>query len=320
MSWTDGNHPEPVIQFLTSLEVQRRLAQATVEAYAEDLSQLERLLQGRGLSLTRPDQIEPLDLQAFLAELHRLKHSKTTISRKLAAIRGFFSFCSKRSLIGDDPSRRLSNPKQERRHPRVLNVDQALNLLENRLDHSPKGYRDLALAETLYGSGLRISEALGLCLNDLDLGNRCLRVLGKGGKERIAPMTPQGEHRLHRYLDQRQAFQPRPGESAVFLGDRGRPLQRRQANRIIERLSDISGLPQRISPHVLRHSFATHLLESGADLRSVQELLGHSRLSTTQRYTHVTLQQISRTYDLSHPKSGSNDEEDDGPLSGKRNF
>jgi len=308
MSWTDAHIPEPVQRYLTSLEVQRRLAPSTVRAYAEDLRQFEDLLRRHSLSLAEPEAISSRHLQRYLAELHRLGLAKVTIARKLSSVRGFFAFCLKQSLLGKDPSQGLSNPRRERHHPRVLNVDQALGLLESDQPASPRELRDLALAEVLYGSGLRISEALGLSIQDLDLGQACLRVLGKGGKERLVPLTPVGRRRLSRYLEHRQALDPAPGETALFLGDRGRKLQRRQASRIIDRLSAASGLPQRISPHVLRHSFATHMLEAGADLRSVQELLGHSRLSTTQRYTHITLQQIARTYDRCHPKAQGEDD------------
>jgi integrase/recombinase XerC len=229
--------------------------------------------------------------------------SRRTMARKLSTLRGFFRFCQKRGLIEAHPMHGLSNPKQEAFHPQVLNVDNMLALLESRMDRDPKGLRDMALAELLYGSGLRISEALQLDLQDFDPAEGLIRVKGKGQKERLAPLTEAGTRRLKEYLGQRRAFAPKPKEMALFLGLRGKRLQRRQANRIIDGLARAAGLPQHISPHALRHSFATHLLEAGADLRTVQELLGHSRLSTTQRYTHLSLGSLMATYDRCHPKS-----------------
>jgi integrase/recombinase XerC len=226
------------------------------------------------------------------------------MGRKLSALRSFFSFCRKMRLVaGPDPMADLPNPKQPRPRPRVLNVDQAVAVMEADTDPDPKGLRNLALGELLYGSGLRISEALGLDVDDMDLGGRVARVTGKGAKTRLVPLTSNSVKRLERYLEQRPAFKPALSETAVFLGARGKRLQRREANRILSALAASAGLPQKISPHMLRHSFATHLLQSGADMRSVQELLGHARLSTTQRYTHLSLDEIAQAYDQSHPRA-----------------
>ncbi len=197
----------------------------------------------------------------------------------------------------------LRNPKQDKRHPKALNVDQALALLEAKLSPDPEGLRDLALAEMLYGAGLRVSEAFSLDIDDFDPASGFVRVMGKGGKERLAPLGRTALSRLARYVGQRGALLGDAKERALFLGLRGGRLDRRQAARIVQNLAGLAGLPQRISPHTLRHSFATHMLEAGADLRSVQELLGHERLSTTQRYTHLNLQHLMQTYDKAHPKA-----------------
>ncbi len=294
---------DPVKDFLAWLEVEKGYSPATVTAYGRDLEQLESFLKRHGLSLKTPSAVQRDHLRGYLGEMHRRGLRRSTMARKLSAARSFFGYCRRRKLLRKDPSSGTSNPKQESRHPRALNVDQALSLMEASVEAGPRGCRDLALAELLYGSGLRISEALGLDVVDIDLGEGVTRVQGKGGKERIALLTRAARERLLRYLDVRGAFSPPPGQRALFLGMRGGRLQRREANRIVERLSRAAGLPQDVSPHTLRHSFATHMLESGADLRSVQELLGHSRLATTQRYTHLTLSRITTVYDQAHPRS-----------------
>lgn len=303
MSSTDAAHRDPLADFIDYLFVEKGYSEATINAYKRDLHQFNAFLQQKTLSLRTPGNLSRDHIRGYLAEMHRGRLGKSTMARKLSSLRSFFRFCLKRRLIHSDPCAGVSNPKQDTIHPKTLNVDQALAVMEVSVSADPKGVRDLALAELLYGSGLRISEALNIDLNDLDLGEGVVRVLGKGGKERLAPMTAVGCRRLARYIDQRGAFSRDPAEQALFLGLRGRRLQRREANRIVERLAKAAGLPQDISPHVLRHSFATHMLESGADLRSVQELLGHARLSTTQRYTHLNLSQITQVYDKAHPKA-----------------
>ncbi len=298
--------PEILQTFLAYLDVQKKVSPNTLEAYGQDLSQFETYLNNLELTLASPENIQKSHLRSYLSQLHLLKLNKRTIGRKLSSIRAFFRYCLQKKLISKDPSAGLTNPKAEQYHPKVLNIDQVLSLLEAKLTPNPKNLRDLSLAEILYGSGLRISETLNLNLRDIDLGEGIIKVYGKGNKERLVPISDMGKKRLLRYLEQRDAFNPAPNEQAFFLGIKGKRLQRRQACRIIERLSKIAALPQNISPHVLRHSFATHMLESGADLRTVQELLGHARLSTTQRYTHITLGRISQIYDQTHPKSNKN--------------
>ncbi len=303
MSWTDVKRPERVSAFLDYLQGQRGLSPATVEAYGSDLMRCEAFLRSVQKSLNRPDKLSRDHLLAFCAEMHRAGLSKTSVARHLSALRTYFRYCLKKKVLAKNPMEGVANPKQDRPHPKRLNVDQVQALLDSVRDRDPKTIRNIALAELLYGSGLRISEALGLDVDQVQIGDGQVRVLGKGGKERVAPLTEAGGRLLSLYLDNRQAFAPRPQEKAFFLGVKGKRLQRRQANRIIAELSALAGLPQAVSPHTLRHSFATHLLEAGADLRSVQELLGHSRLSTTQRYTHLTMTQIMGIYDQAHPMS-----------------
>lgn len=309
MSWTNGAAPEPVAQFLVYLDDQRGYSPATSRSYGVDLFGAHEFLARRGKGLDHPAAVTRADITAFLADLHRRGLAKTTVCRKLSALRSFFRFLRKRALVTDDPCAAIANPKLPKLQPKVLNVDQALNMVNVDVPPDPESQRDMALIEVLYGSGLRVSEALGLDLGDMDLARGIARVLGKGRKERLAPLTEPAVERLRRYLEQRGAFGPRPGEQAVFLGKRGGRLGRRQADDIVKKLAVAGGVPMRISPHTLRHSFATHLLQAGADLRGVQELLGHARISTTQRYTHLDLAQIMRVYDACHPRSGENNDD-----------
>lgn len=295
--------PYLVQEYIAYITIQKGLSEATQEAVLNDLGQFNSFLQSKGLSLSKLNELSKFHIQSFLADLHRQKYSKRSMARKLSSIRRFFHYCLQKHHRGDNPAQGIQNPKQGLHHPAVLNIDQIMNLLECSVTPDPKGLRDVALAELLYSSGLRISEALKLDIHDIDLGQLLVKVTGKGNKQRVLPITEKGKKRLQRYLDQRQAFQPALKETAFFLGQQGKRLHRRQAYRIIETLAQSAGIQQNISPHTLRHSFATHMLESGADLRSVQELLGHARLSTTQYYTHLTLGKVIETYDQTHPKS-----------------
>lgn len=304
MSWTAENLPELIQVFLAYLDIEKGYSRATMAAYGVDLEQFESFLQDRKKSCDNPGDIVRADIHSFLAYLHNSGISKSSMARKLSSLRSFFRYLMKNKTISQDPCQGVKNPKQDRPQPDFLNVDQALALMEASVEPSPKGLRDMALAELLYGSGLRVSEAVNLDMDDVDLGQMMVRVMGKGQKERMAPLTNPGCERIRKYLLQRRAFDPDPRDNALFLGIRGKRLNRREAARIIDRLARKTALPQSISPHGLRHSFATHLLQGGADLRSVQELLGHSRISTTQRYTHLNLDEVTRVYDKAHPRSG----------------
>lgn len=311
MSWTSGPAPDAVALFLLYLDAQRGYSPATVAAYGTDLEGVHLFLARRSKGLDKPEAVTKNDVTAYLADLHRRGLAKSSVCRKLSALRAFYRFLRQRRLVSEDPCAALSNPKLPKVHPRVLNVDQAVHLVDIDVPPDPEGLRDLALMEVLYGSGLRVSEALGLDFPDVDLDQRLVRVLGKGRKERVVPLTGPAAERLKRYLEQRGAFGPAPREQAIFLGRRGGRLSRKQADRIVKAMAAKSGVPASISPHTLRHSFATHMLQAGADLRSVQELLGHSRISTTQRYTHLDLAQIMRVYDAAHPLAGRKDESGD---------
>lgn len=301
--------PPTLSAFLQWMRVQKGIAQATLAAYAADLGQFHSYLLSQGLSLDMPDRIQKTQVRQFLANLHRAAQAKSSMARKLAALRSFFRFAARTGLCAQNPAMQVRNPRQEQRHPRALNVDQAAMLLNTAtvpknttLRENALRVRDLALAEILYGAGLRISEALQLCVDSVESANGVVRVLGKGAKIRLAPLSDTSIAALYDWLTVRTLL-AQSGEEALFVGDRGKRLHRRQAARIIKDLCMKAGLPAVVSPHGLRHSFATHLLEAGADLRSVQELLGHSRLSTTQRYTRLTLEHLMQVYDTAHPRA-----------------
>ena len=295
--------PELCLGFLSYLEIEKGYSLATVRAYGSDLAQFEVFLTTRGKSMAQAEALTRAEATAFLAELHRLRQKKSSMARKLSTLRSFFHYLIKNQLLTANPLSGLRNPRQEQRHPRALNVDQAVAVMEVEPTPGPEGIRDQALAELLYGSGLRVSEALSLTVDDVRADRGFVRVRGKGGKERLAPLSNMAVERLRTYLDWRDTFTKDDKEQTLFLGVRGGPLQRREAARIVERLAGRAGVAQRVHPHMLRHSFASHMLQAGADLRSVQEMLGHSRLSTTERYTHLDLRQITEVYDKAHPLS-----------------
>jgi len=312
----DFGLPDNGLAFLGYLEVEKGYSPATVEAYSRDLRQFEDYLSQREASLDTPQDLTRDHVRGFMADLHRRSTGKSSVARKLSTLRSFFKYMAKVGLVTVNPAAGVRNPKQESHHPKALNVDQALALMEAQAGDGPEALRDMALAELLYGSGLRVSEALDLDVDDFDSGSRVVRVFGKGAKERVSPLSDAGLERLRRYLRVRGEFTQSLEQKALFLGVRGGRLPRRQANRILEKLAKLAGLPENVHPHMLRHSFATHLLESGADLRSVQELLGHARLTTTQRYTHLTMEKIMQAYDGAHPKAQADAKKK--PRSGQR--
>lgn len=298
------------------LETQRGLSAATVRAYLTDIRQFMIFLAEQGRVPDRLDTIDRRDVQSFLAELFRRGEARSSMSRKLAALRSFFQYALRMRQVGENPAKAVRNPRQEIYQPRVLNVDEIFSVLdaEDGMDGEPLRHsRDKALAELLYGSGLRISEALGLNVDDVQLTAGVVRVMGKGNRERMAPLSDTCVPALREWLDDRTLLAA-DGETALFVGMRGgRRMQRREALRSMERLGSLAGVAKHFSPHALRHSFATHLLDGGADLRSVQELLGHRRLTTTQRYTQVSLEHLMRVYDAAHPKAQMADDEGKEP-------
>ncbi len=311
MFLTDGkNDVTPaVLDFCQWLHVQKGYSEATLRAYATDLQQFSVYIRNKSLELEHAEKIEKTHVSAYVANLYRQGLSKSSMARKLASIRAFFRYQLRVQRIQHNPTAGVRNPKQEQKHPTLLNVHEACTLLDNSAVTQTEQkhnlfvqVRDIALAELLYGSGLRVSEALDISVHALDIKSGFLRIVGKGNKERLCPLTEVSKEALYAWLAVRSHLAD-PHENALFVGVRGKRLDRRHVRRIIEQLCRKAGLTTVISPHGLRHSFATHLLEAGADLRTVQELLGHSRLATTQRYTSLTLEHLIHVYDAAHPRN-----------------
>jgi integrase/recombinase XerD len=273
-----------------------RLAPRTVDSYRRDLEDFEGKLDTDAAQASR-EQIE-----AYLAELRAAGRSGSTVARRLAALRSFYRH---EQLLGerpDNPAAEIAAPRRVRRLPRTLSPGEAERLMEAAAGTTPRALRDGALVELLYGAGLRVSEAVGLERGSVDLDERLVRCIGKGSKERIVPIGRQAADALRRYLSRGRPFLDRRHSPALFLNARGGPLTRAGVSLILRRLAEKAGLePDRVHPHLLRHSFATHLLEGGADLRSVQEMLGHADLATTELYTHVTDKRRRDTYYSAHP-------------------
>ena len=287
--------------FAAHLQFQKNYSEATVRSYQTDLEEFETVLLQKGKSLAVPADIEKRDIQEFLVYLYGRKMHKSSMARKLSCLRSFFRFMLQKKFITVNPMLGVHNPKQEIHHPTMLNVDQMTGMLDEKDADDEFYFRDNALLELLYGSGLRISEALGLNVQDVKQESKTIKVFGKGSKERIVPLSDTCQKALAAWLAKRNTLTVEHGEKALFVGKRGKRLNRREANRIIELYRQKVGIATRVSAHDLRHSFATHLLEGGADLRSVQELLGHSKIATTQRYTHLDMDALTRIYDKAHP-------------------
>jgi integrase/recombinase XerD len=280
--------------FLALLAARR--AERTVEAYRRDLADAAETL-GSPLASASSE-----DLERYLATLRARGLAQATIARRLAALRAFYRHLSLVGLRSDNPAAELQPPRRPRRLPRPLSPAEAERLIEAASGIQPRDLRDRALVELLYGAGLRVSEAVGLEKAGIDLERRIVRCLGKGGKERVVPIGRQAAEALTRYLARGRPFLDRRLRPELFLNARGGPLTRAGAFLVLRRLAGEAGLdPGRIHPHLLRHSFATHLLEGGADLRSVQEMLGHADLATTEIYTHVSDRRRRETYFQAHP-------------------
>jgi integrase/recombinase XerD len=273
-----------------------RLAPRTVEAYRRDLEALADWL-GRP-----PASVKTEELERYLAELRAAGLSAATIARRVASVRSFFRHLVLIGAVDANPAAELELPRRTRRLPRALSLSEAERLIEAAAGTSPRALRDHALVELLYGAGLRVSEAVGLDKTGVDLDQRLVRTVGKGGKERVVPVGRKAVDALQRYLARGRPHLDRRHRPELFLNAKGGPLTRAGAFLILRKLAEKAGLePERVHPHLLRHSFATHLLEGGADLRSVQEMLGHADLATTELYTHVTDRRRREMYFQAHP-------------------
>jgi integrase/recombinase XerC len=287
-------HPE-LDGFAAHLAQVERASPHTQRAYLSDLRQLARFLGERGTQL---DAATREDLRAFLASRFSA-NSPATLARKQASLRAFYEHRVRMGYIADSPARRLVFPRRRVSLPNVVAVDDCFALLEAPSARTAAGLRDRAALELLYGAGLRVSELVGLDLCHLQ--HDSVRVLGKGSKERMVPLVSKARAALERYLSRRHELRPR--SDALFLNRRGGRLTARSVARQLDRYALIAGARRHVHPHALRHSFATHLLDMGADLRGIQELLGHASLSTTQRYTHVSSERLLQVYEDAHPRA-----------------
>jgi integrase/recombinase XerC len=317
---------DQLAEFLDHLRLNENASAHTVRAYDSDLSQFITFVAAH-LNRRRPDlgaaDFNHLNIRAFLGELHKRGNSRSSAARKLAAIRTFGKYLRREGAIDGDPAALVGTPKREERLPAHLGESEMSRLLDMPDTSSPLGRRDRAILELFYASGLRLSELVGVGLEDVNLSSRVVRVLGKGSKERIVPFNRSTEAAIRVWLKDREwiiagirdpgfgmrrSATPRIGKSRrasepLFLNYQGGRLSTRSVDRLVRKYVAACSTRFGISPHALRHSFATHLLERGADLRVIQELLGHARLSTTQRYTHVNAAQLLDAYRKAHPKA-----------------
>jgi integrase/recombinase XerC len=295
-----------VARFLAYLRDQRRASKETLRAYESDLEQFGAFLRDEhvGGPPPGPDGIDALAVRGFVASLHRAGLDKASIARKLSAIRSFLNHAVRERRIERNPAAGVPTPRQARKLPRDLSVDEVFALLDTLAGVDLASRRDRAVLELLYATGLRVGELVSLDLADVDVGGGIVRVLGKGNKERMVPFGDKARRALAAWLDAARELRVAGGEGeAVFLNLRGGRLTDRSVRRILDRRLREAAVRGHVSPHALRHSFATHMLGAGADLRAIQELLGHSSLSTTQRYTHVGVEALMRVYDRAHPRA-----------------
>ncbi|RJQ85528.1 MAG: tyrosine recombinase XerC [Desulfobacteraceae bacterium] len=303
---------ESIDRFLQSLAAEKGYSAHTLRAYRADLEELAVYMagdpdsadgDGQRLAKVRVDQVDAMQIRAYLGYLHG-RNRKTTIARKLAAIRSFFRHLLKYQLITGNPTEAIRTPKHGKPLPVFLSVDDMFRLLEAIPAEGLLGLRNRAMLETLYSSGVRVSELAGLDVEDVDMRNGLIRVLGKGSKERIVPIGAKAVQAIAAYREMllQETGDPLPDGGALFLNKNLGRLTTRSMARVVDRFARACGLSVPLSPHGLRHSFATHLLDAGADLRAVQELLGHRSLSTTQRYTHVSIDRLMAVYDKAHPR------------------
>ncbi len=286
-------------RYLAHLRTERRLSPHTESAYRRDLDALSTYCAAE--SITGWKQLDNFHIRTFAAREHRDGLGPRSVQRRLSALRGFFNYLIREGALDANPAADIRAPKAAKRLPKTLDVDQVASLLERR-PTDPLTRRDHAMLELLYSSGLRLAELAGLDVLDLDLADRTVRVLGKGSKTRILPVGKQAIAALRAWLADRPAL-IKGGVVALFVGQNGQRLGTRAIQRRIGRWATAAGASVPVHPHMLRHSFATHLLESSRDLRGVQELLGHADISTTQVYTHLDFQHLARVYDEAHPRA-----------------
>jgi integrase/recombinase XerD len=300
------SHEHLVLDFLAYLEFERGLSRNTLDAYRSDLFQFGAFLKQRGMG---PIEVGHADVAEFLAGLaagntERAPAAPATLQRKTACLRSFYRHLRREELLDHDPTAALTAPRQGRRLPQVLGRSEVAKLLDQPKGTKPQNLRDRALLELMYACGLRASEAIGIDVADLDLEDGVLRARGKGAKERLVPVGGAALRAVTRYLRSgRPALVGQRHETRLFVNFRGGPLTRQGLYKIVQRHAETAGLGDKMSPHTLRHTFATHLLAGGCDLRSVQEMLGHADIATTQLYTHLSAERLKDVYFRSHPRA-----------------
>ena len=324
------NTKELFDEFLNYLRYERHFSPHTAKCYSADLKQYAGFLNSGDSAAGQDGQsvhassnegstavmttaatgssvleAPPDAIRRFLGFLHEQDYSKSTTARKLATLRSFYKFCMRRGYLSESPVASIRTPKLEKRLPKFLTIEQIQKLLDTPDVTTLLGARDRAMLETVYSTGIRVSELVDLNIEDVDFEGECLRIRGKGKRERITPISPTALAAIRRYLDMRNADNRAQtfDQQALYVNKHGQRLSTRSVRRKLDKYLLEAGLDPTISPHTLRHSFATHMLNNGADLRSVQQLLGHQSLSTTQIYTHVTTQHMKTVYDDSHPRA-----------------
>jgi len=288
-------------QFLDYLRYERNASPHTISSYRRDLNQLADYLTEKEISLRRLDNVQ---IRGFMAQLHERRLIRSTLARKLAAVRSFLQFCVKKKWLAENPARVVATPKQEKLVPSFLSEEEMAHFLEIPASSRPLDLRDKAILELFYAAGIRLSELVGINLEDISLSERLVRVRGKGKKERLVPFGRAAEEGLKTYLGVRPSFlKSKIGGQALFLNYQGERITACSVERTVDKYLHQTAIKRKISPHSLRHSFASHLLSRGADLRVIQELLGHESLATTQKYTHLDLGHLIDVYRKSHPRS-----------------
>src|SRR5687767_9398664 len=296
-------------QFLEHLRYERNVSSHTLRNYFSDLEQfLDFLTHDKKRKAPEVSEIDHLTIREWLSSLHTAQKRKSSIARKLAALRTFFQFLVREGVLELNPAKLVSTPKQEKKLPKHLSIEEAVRFIESPDVDTDLGKRDRAMLELMYATGVRVAELTTLNLSDIDFGNQLIRVTGKRRKQRIVPFGDPAAEAIRNYLTVRDKFLfnapvSKRDDEALFLNYQGTRITTRSVGRMVEKYIRICAGMHNISPHALRHSFATHLLDSGADLRDIQELLGHARLSTTQVYTHVSMEKLVEVYDKSHPKA-----------------
>jgi integrase/recombinase XerC len=294
-----------ITSFLGWLETEKGYSPHTIDGYGRDLKDFQEMLS----SEHELSDIEAIHIRRFVVSLHG-HNSAATVGRKLSALRSFFKYLTGKKILENNPLLGISGPKAGKSMPVFLTIDEVYSLIEAPGRNDRFMLRDVAIIELLYSTGMRVAELVSRDIKDLDFESEMLMVAGKGNKERLVPVGRPASHAVHDWLGQREqlmADRARRGHAvekdALFLNGRGSRLTTRSVERIVKAYGERAGISQIVTPHALRHSYATHLLEMGADLRSVQELLGHASLSTTQRYTHLTLDHLTEVYDKAHPNA-----------------